>query len=262
MSALEVLQSCPMQHKALLSAIHGVDPSDLSLIYFDSENCEPRLPPSVTFMLTIGCLGKNIFLTILDEGAATCIMSLSCWQALGSPTLVLSLIVSKEFDRHVFKPHGILTTLPIEIGGKTISIDTEVIDAPLDYNLLLGCTWFYAMKAIASTIFRLLRFPHQGKIVTINQLDYCTPNLCPNANSTMPLISEYESVAQSIGVGMFKDPCLMGVFPLSPPHIPNMDPINMISSSGSYDSRITPSPISSSLPVSQYPIPLPSPSHD
>ena len=64
MSTLDVLQSCPTQPKDLLSAIGGVDPSDLSLIFFESDNYEPLLPPSVTFMLTIGCLGKNICQTI------------------------------------------------------------------------------------------------------------------------------------------------------------------------------------------------------
>ena len=82
------------------------------------------------------------------------------------------MIVLKAFDGHIFKPHGILTALPVEIGGKTITIDVEVIDAPLDYNLLLGYTWFYAMKVVASTIFQLLSSPHQGKIITINQLDF------------------------------------------------------------------------------------------
>jgi hypothetical protein len=186
-------------------------------------------------------------------------MPLSCWQALGSPTLISSPTVLKEFDKHVFKPHGILTALPVEIGGKIVSIDTKVIDAALDYNLLLGSTWFYAMKVVASIIFQLLHFPHQGKIVTINQLDYCMPDLHPNANSTVPLNTKSASATQSIGKGMFKDLCLMGVFPLPPPDIPNVAPINMISSDGSYDPRITPSPIASSLPLSQYPTPLPSP---
>ena len=104
-------------------------------------------------------------------------MSLSCWQALGSPTLISSLTVLKAFDGHIFKSHGILTTFPVEIGSKTVTIDVEVIDAPLDYNLLLGHTWFYTMKVVSSTIFRLLSFPHQGKIITINQLDFCTPDL-------------------------------------------------------------------------------------
>ena len=113
MSTLEVLQSCPTQWKALLTMIGGVGPSNTSLISFESDNYEPCLAPSLTFMLTIGCLGKNICQTVLDEGATTCIMSLSCWQAFSSPTLILSPTVLKAFDGHVFKPHEILTALPV-----------------------------------------------------------------------------------------------------------------------------------------------------
>jgi hypothetical protein len=49
MSALEVLQSCPMQHKALLKAISGIDPTDTNLIIFDLEDHIPRLPPQIAF---------------------------------------------------------------------------------------------------------------------------------------------------------------------------------------------------------------------
>lgn len=148
----------------------------------------------------------------------------------------------KAFDRHVIKLHGILIALPIEIGGKIVSIDAEVIHAALDYNLILGCTWFYAMKVVASIVFRLLRFPHQGKIVTFNQLNYCMPDLRSNANSTIPLITKSTSATQSIGEGMFKDPCLMGLVPLSASYIPKIVRINMISSIGSYDPWIIPLP--------------------
>ena len=86
----------------------------------------------------------------------------------------------------------------------------------------------------------------------------CNSLLIPNSNSIVPLISESASAGQSIGVVMFKDPCLMGIFPLPPLDIPNMALINMIYSSGSYDPTIEPSLVSSSLPVSQDPIPLPS----
>ena len=74
---------------------------------------------------------------VLDEGVATYIMSYSCWQALGSPTLATSQTVLKEFDGHLFTPHGILTAFPIELGHKTITVEVEVVNAPLDYNLLL-----------------------------------------------------------------------------------------------------------------------------
>jgi hypothetical protein len=61
----------------------------------------------------------------------------------------------------------------VELKGKTISIDIEVVDALLDYNLLLGNSWFYAMNSIAYLVFHLFQFLHQGKIVTVDQLDYC-----------------------------------------------------------------------------------------
>jgi hypothetical protein len=52
-----------------------------------------------------------------------------------------------------------------------------VVYEPLDYNLLLGCSWFYAMIFVNSLVFRILQFPHDGKIVTIDQLYYCTLDL-------------------------------------------------------------------------------------
>ena len=79
MSALEVLQSCLAQRKALLQAIGVVDSVNASLLYFDPENSEPRLPHTIALQIYVGCLGKNVHRTVLDEGAMTCIMSYSCW---------------------------------------------------------------------------------------------------------------------------------------------------------------------------------------
>ena len=52
--------------------------------------------------------------------------------------LVASQIVLKAFDGHFFTPHGILTTFPIELGGKIVTVEVEVVKTLLDYNLLLG----------------------------------------------------------------------------------------------------------------------------
>ena len=65
-------------------------------------------------------------------------MPYSCWKALGSPTLAALHTVLKAFHGHLFTPHGILTAFPIELGGKTVTVEVEVVNAPLDYNLLLG----------------------------------------------------------------------------------------------------------------------------
>jgi len=44
-----------------------------------------------------------------------------------------------------------------------VLIDIEVVDAPLDYNILLGRSYMYAMKAVSSLVFRTMMFPHAGK---------------------------------------------------------------------------------------------------
>ena len=67
--------------------------------------------------------------------------------------LAASQTVFKEFDGHLFTPHGILAAFPIELGGNTITVEIKVVNAPLDCNLLLGRSWFYPMRAVASTVY-------------------------------------------------------------------------------------------------------------
>ena len=49
-----------------------------------------------------------------------------------------------------------------------ITVDIEVVDHHLNYNLLLGRSWSYAMTAIVSLVFRLILFPLDGKIVKVD----------------------------------------------------------------------------------------------
>ena len=53
-----------------------------------------------------------------------------------------------------------------------MSVEVEVIDAPMDYNLLLGRSWTYTMCAIPSVIFLVVLFPHEGNLVTLDQLSF------------------------------------------------------------------------------------------
>ena len=142
-------------------------------------------------------------------------MSLGCWKSLGSPTFKLSHTILKAFDGRSFPPHGLITACPIEMEGKIIQFDVEVVDAPIDYNMLLGCSWIHAMMTIMCSVFQLVQFPHQDKIITINQLDYCTPET--NIHSNVPFVKNSKVVIQDVGVGMFKDSSLMGTFTIPPP---------------------------------------------
>ena len=60
----------------------------------------------------------------------------------------------REFYGRGFHPHGLLKSLAFQLGGKTVYVDVELVDAPLDYNLFLGRSWFYAMIVVASSVFR------------------------------------------------------------------------------------------------------------
>ena len=51
-----------------------------------------------------------------------------------------------------------------------------VVQGPLDFNMLLGRDYVHAMKTVVSTLFRVMHFPHDGKIVTIDQLSFVTPD--------------------------------------------------------------------------------------
>jgi hypothetical protein len=180
MSALEVLQTCPSQRNALLSTLGALEPSGSKLIKFDVTDVKPCLPYHVAFQIHVDYSKYTIKHAVVDEGTATCVMSLVFWKALGSSTLSKSSNMLTTFDGHSFFPHGILPSFSVQLGGKTVEVEVEVVDAPLYYNLFLGCNWTYAMIVVVSSVFHTLCFPHEGKIVMIDQLSFAY--LIPNAS--------------------------------------------------------------------------------
>ena len=78
------------------------------------------------------------------------------------------------------------------------------------------------MCIVASSLFCVLRFPHQGKIITVDQLSFFTSS----SSDVNVQFMEHTSIPyENVGAGFFKDPAIMGVFSLLPP---NIAPINMI----------------------------------
>jgi len=121
-STLEVLQNCPTQKSSLLAAIGGIDPSDSNFVVFNHKNHTPKLPPQLAFMIQVVVRSKTIHQTIVDECALTCIMSPSCWKAIGSSQLNLSPTTLKAFNGRGLKPYGILNTLQLELARKMVWI--------------------------------------------------------------------------------------------------------------------------------------------
>jgi hypothetical protein len=76
MLALEVLQMCPSQRNALLSTLGALDLSGSKVIKFDIIDVKPQFPYHVAFQIHVDYLKYTIKSTIIDEGAAMCVMYL------------------------------------------------------------------------------------------------------------------------------------------------------------------------------------------
>ena len=152
------------------------------------------------FQIHVGYSKYTIKHAVVDEGIATCVMSLVCWKALSSSTLSKSSNMLTYFDGHSFLPHGILPTFLVQLGGKTVEVDVDVVYAPLDYNLLLGRNWTYAMTAIISSIFCTLFFSHDGNIMTIDEFSfvYASPN--SSVGLLIPMIDNSQPTTENISV--------------------------------------------------------------
>ena len=125
--------------------------------------------------------------TIIDEGASMSMLSSTAWKALGSPSLLPEMRNLTGFDKGTSRPLGILPNVPVTLKGKTVQMNVMVVQGPLDYNLLLGRDYIYCMGAIVSSLFRVMRFPHEGRMVKlIDQLSFPGSHI---ANSQIPTLN-------------------------------------------------------------------------
>jgi hypothetical protein len=114
---------------------------------------------------------------LIDEGSPVSILSSIVSQSLGYPRLVSVTQTLFSFNRRTNHPLVILPQFLVALGGKTVFIDVMLVQDPLDFDLLLGKDYVYAMKAIVSTLFHVIYFPHDGRMVTIDQLSFVGPDL-------------------------------------------------------------------------------------
>jgi hypothetical protein len=130
---------------------------------------------------------------MIVEGSSASILSSIAWKDLGYPHLVLVTQTLFAFNRRTSHPLGILPQFPITLVGKTVFIDVMVVQDPLDFDLLLGRNYVYSIKVIVSTLFHVITFPHDGRMVTIDKLPFVDCDLTIN-----PMNSLNGSYMQSI----------------------------------------------------------------
>ena len=104
---------------------------------FDLDKATPRLPSMVAFQIPVLVQNITIHRCVIDEGASTCIMSKNVWQKIGAPELKPFIITLRAYDGRPSTPIGLFQNVPVYLASKMVHIDIEVLDAHLDYNILL-----------------------------------------------------------------------------------------------------------------------------
>jgi hypothetical protein len=168
-------------------------PSNEAILFYWGVLTGPHLPSHIPLKITVQVCGRVVPQTLIDEGSSVSILSSTAWKSLAYPQLVPVTQTLFAFNRRTGHPLGILPQFPVTLGGKTVFIDVMVVQDPLDFDLLLGRDYVYAMKAIMSTLFRVISFPHDGRMVTIDQISFVGPDLTIN-----PMTSLNGSYMQSI----------------------------------------------------------------
>jgi hypothetical protein len=174
------ISSSVLSKQGCILLIPSTPPPSPRMVSFDwNDLFEPRLPSYAPFQIRVEVNSTNIYRCIVDDGASASILSSSVWKFLGSPELVSSSHELLAFDRCPSEYLGILPQLPISLGRNIFLVDVIVVQGPLDFNMLLGRDYVYAMNVVVSTLFWMMHFPHNGSIVTINQL--ASDNHHPNS---------------------------------------------------------------------------------
>jgi hypothetical protein len=140
----------------------GPPPSNEAICFDWDVLTGPRLPSYMPFQITIQVCGRDVPQTLIDEGSSVSILSSIACQALGCPPLAPVTYNLLAFNRRTSQTLETLPQFLVTLGGKTVFIDVMVVQDPLDFSLLLGRDYVYAMKAIVSTLFRVIYFPHNG----------------------------------------------------------------------------------------------------
>lgn len=215
----------------LLIVIGAIDPKNSLIVTFYMSNIKKRLPHHMAFQIKSTYWKTNIFWTVIDEGASTCVMFIACWKDIRSSQVVPPPTLLIAFDGHSHRLHRIIPAFPVFVGGKVVNIEVEIVDANY-YNILLGWNWIYEMDAIVSSLFRIICFPHEGRIVTVDQMEYSLKESNASSDSFVPLVNNPKQPVENLGVGMYSS--LIGTIDLPSP----IAWINSISSSKAPSRRV------------------------
>jgi hypothetical protein len=160
-------------------------PSNEAILFYWGALIGPCLPSHFPFNIRVHDCGRDIPQMLIEEGKFVSILFSISWKSLGYPQLVSVTQNMLAFNRRTSHTLRVLPHFPITLRGKNFFIHVMVVQDPLDFYLLLGRDYIYAMKSIMSTLFCLISFPHNGRIMTIDQLSFIGHDFTINSMTSL-----------------------------------------------------------------------------
>ncbi|XP_075081575.1 uncharacterized protein LOC142166371 [Nicotiana tabacum] len=135
--------------------------------------------------LTVKCEDSVVTRVLVDNGSSANIFPLSTLNKLkvDDERIHKNSICVRGFDSGGKNSVGDIV-LELTIGTIEFTMEFQVLDVAISYNLLLGRPWIYAAKAVPSTLHQMVKFEWDLQEIVVHGKD----NLCVPNNAIIPLI--------------------------------------------------------------------------
>ena len=141
---------------------------ELTLSYSDKDLTKKGKHHNDLLLIIVDSFGKRILMVLVVDGSTLNVCPLKTASCLG-----LSIEDFVPTNQHVRaydnSRREVLGTITLEltIGPMVKKVDFQVLNITSCFNMLLRQPWIHDTKAVPSSLYQKVRFPHEGAIVTI-----------------------------------------------------------------------------------------------
>ena len=110
--------------------------------------------------MTLGIGKYNVKRALIDPGSSAKVIYIECFKRLGykESDLQSTNCPMVGFNEVPVWPAGVIS-LPVTVGSVTEITDFLVVSVASPYNVIMGRTWIYKMKAMPLTYHKVIKFP-------------------------------------------------------------------------------------------------------
>nr|XP_016504958.1 PREDICTED: uncharacterized protein LOC107822888 [Nicotiana tabacum] len=133
--------------------------------------------------LTVKCKDSVVSRVLVDNGSSANICPLSTLQKLkiGTERIHLNNVCVRGFDGGGKDSVGDIM-LELSIGSLEFTMEFQVLDVAVSYNLLLGRPWIHAAKAVPSSLHQMVKFEWDRQEIVVHgdeDLSACNDTIVP-----------------------------------------------------------------------------------